>query len=358
MSGVYISWPFCPHKCTFCNFASNVFPRGLEQEYAKVLAEELRSQHWPWIPGTVYFGGGTPSMMETAVLEDLLAAIPGKPWKEATLEALPGHVTLAQASRWRRAGIDRVSFGVQSFVPEEVGGTGRRHSAEDVERDFNVMRAAGIGNLCLDLIAGLPHQTPASWTASLDWVERLQPKHVSVYLLEVDEDSRLGLEVLQGGSRYGAAHVPDDSVQADLYETAVERLDAMGLKRYEISNFARPGFESLHNSKYWKLAPYLGFGADAHSFDGVTRWSSVESPQEYVAGASTRIDEKPARLDEERFFLGLRLLEGVAAGSNEFAAEIESLRVKGLLETHAGRLRLTSRGVLLSNEVFQEFIRT
>jgi Coproporphyrinogen III oxidase and related Fe-S oxidoreductases len=268
MSGVYISFPFCAQKCSFCNFASGVFPREMEAAYCAALESEIAAHTWQWTPDTVYLGGGTPSQMDTAALSSLLDRIPGRPWKEATIEALPGTFTSATVQAWRAAGINRVSIGVQSFVNREVAHTGRRHDAEQIAADCALLRGAGIENISLDLIAGLPWQTPETWAESLDWIARIDPPHVSVYILEIDEDSRLGLEILQGGSKYGASGTPKEDVVAGLYETAVERLAAMGLHRYEISNFARPGFESRHNMKYWKLEPYAGFGADAHSFDG------------------------------------------------------------------------------------------
>jgi oxygen-independent coproporphyrinogen-3 oxidase len=187
----------------------------------------------------------------------------------------------------------------------------------------------------------------------LDWVEKLGVPHVSVYMLEVDEDSRLGREILGSGVRYGAADVPADDDIADFYEMAAERLARMGIERYEISNFARSGFESRHNLKYWRREPYLGFGADAHSFDGAVRWQNPESAAKYVAGfpAPERVLADPKA---ERFFLGLRLREGVPSG--EFPEVIDRFEREGLLERSGGRVRLTSRGVLLSNEVFAEFV--
>jgi oxygen-independent coproporphyrinogen-3 oxidase len=182
-------------------------------------------------------------------------------------------------------------------------------------------------------------------------------------MLEIDEDSRLGSEVLLNGKRYGAPDVPGDELTAELYETAVAKLARMGIERYEISNFARPGFESLHNLKYWRLEPYAGFGADAHSFDGVLRRQNIESPSEYVAriqsGASACIGETPANPDEERFFVGLRLTEGVLLHPEEwqkFEQPIQRFLADGLLSRDRERLRLTDRGVLFSNEVFAEFI--
>jgi oxygen-independent coproporphyrinogen-3 oxidase len=232
-----------------------------------------------------------------------------------------------------------------------------------VADEIGTLRDAGIRNVNIDLIAGLSGQTEASWRESLDWIERLAPAHVSVYMLEVDEDSRLGKEILLGGARYGAGETPGDDQTAALYEMAVERLAALGIPRYEISNFARPGFESRHNLKYWKLEPYVGFGADAHSFDGRVRRANPESVEEYLSGTGQVEDPGcgPFRLPhgDERFFVGLRLMAGIRPAPEEwrrFEQPIRRFLDAGLLETAGGVLRLTGRGVLLSNEVFQEFL--
>ena len=356
MPGVYISYPFCAQKCTYCNFASGVFPRGHEALYLDALRAEIRAHSWQWTPETVYLGGGTPGNMPPAGLAAILALIPGAPWLEATIEAAPGNLTADLARAWAAAGINRVSFGVQSFVESEVRRTGRRHTAAIVAREVSLLRESGIRNVNIDLIAGLSGQTQSSWRESLDWIERLSPDHVSVYMLEVDEDSRLGKELLLGGTRYGAADAPSEDAIADFYEVAVERLASLGLTRYEISNFARPGSESLHNLKYWRLEPYAGFGADAHSFDGAVRVQNGETVADYLAGcggASAPADEA------ERLFVGLRLIGGIRPDASEwrrFASPIRRFVDAGLLETDGATLRLTSRGVLLSNEVFQEFL--
>ncbi len=359
MAGVYISWPFCAQKCTYCNFASGVFPRELENRYLQRLLREIQAVEWPWQPETVYLGGGTPGSMQSAALSQVLTAIPGRPWKEATLEAAPGLITAAQVDAWAEAGITRVSLGVQSFVDAELRRTGRKHDAKAVDADVSLLRGHGIQEINIDLIAGLPGQTRDGWLESLQWVERLTPPHVSVYMLEVDDDSRLGHELLAGGQRYGALDVPTEDEIADFYELAAERLGALGLKRYEISNFALPGRESLHNLKYWKLEPYFGFGADAHSFDGSRRWQNVETPLDYAASESPRAEVTEARNDEERFFVGLRLLEGVEVRPEDWKSrgdQIRRLIESGLLEREGERIRLTPRGVMLSNEVFEEFI--
>jgi oxygen-independent coproporphyrinogen-3 oxidase len=353
--GVYISYPFCNQKCSFCNFASGVAPSNDRQRYEAGLLNEIHSHRWEWHPETVYFGGGTPSLMSPALLRALMQAIPQGHITETTLECAPGTVT----EQWLQCGINRISMGVQSFVTEELRQTGRRHTAETVERDVQLLRELGLPNINIDLIAGLPHQTAESWERSLDWIERLAPPHVSVYIFEVDEDSRLGKELLLGGVRYGAAAVPSDDLVAELYERAVLCLAGMGLNRYEISNFARDGYRSRHNLKYWQLEPYIGFGLDAHSFDGRSRWSNPDSLDNYLSAGTE--PEALATPDpaEEHFFVGLRLMDGIEPSPKEwsrFAQPIEKWTQAGMLERDGTRLRLTDRGVLLSNEIFQEFV--
>jgi oxygen-independent coproporphyrinogen-3 oxidase len=289
--GVYISYPFCAQKCTYCNFASGVFARPLAVRYHERLREELRAHTWQWRPETVYLGGGTPGSMDTHALKELLSLVPGRPWIEATIEAAPGTITRERAAAWVSCGINRVSLGVQSFVDREIRRTGRKHTAPIVAEEIRLLRDAGIRAINIDLIAGLSGQTETTWRESLDWIERTDAEHVSVYMLEVDEDSRLGKELLLGGVRYGASDVPSDEQTASFYEMAVERLAALGIARYEISNFARPGYQSHHNLKYWRLKPYTGFGADAHSFDGRFRSQNPETVEDYV---SRRESEPPA----------------------------------------------------------------
>jgi len=363
MAGVYISWPFCSQKCTYCNFASGVLPQALEVDYAAVLLSELREHDWAEAPDTVYLGGGTPSLMPLDTLRSILGAIPRRPWAEATLEAAPGTLTAEGVEAWRSAGITRLSLGVQSFSSREAARTGRRHTAETVAHDVTLLREAGISDFNLDLIAGLPGQTESSFEESLDWIERLRAPHVSVYMLEVDEDSRLGQEVLLNGKRYGAPDVPSDEIIVRLYERAVERLARMDLRRYEISNFAAPGFESKHNLKYWQLESYFGFGADAHSFHSGRRWQNAETAADYVARmrehGNARVAESEAHPGDERFFVGLRLMRGIAddgRATDPQRQAIERFVNDGLLERREGVLRLTDRGVLFSNDVFAELV--
>lgn len=363
MPGVYLSYPFCAQKCSFCNFASGVEPVELESGYTSALLAEIGAHEWRWTPNTVYIGGGTPSRLLPGDLCRILEALPGRPWLEVTIEAAPGTLTTERVEAWVGAGVNRVSLGVQSFVAKELAQTGRKHNAAIVESDFRLLRDHGITNINIDLIAGLPWQTRESWQESLDSIERLGPPHVSVYLFEVDEDSRLGLEILNNGSRYSAGAVPDSDVMAEFYETAVDRLHAMGMERYEISNFARPGFESAHNLKYWQLDPYVGFGVDAHSYDGQLRTGNIDNTSEYVKciklGLPVATERDRAIYEEEKFFVGLRLSRGVELTSAERELHRDSitrLTEAGLLRDEGSRISLTRRGVLLSNEVFAEFI--
>lgn len=363
MPGVYISYPFCAQKCSFCNFASGVAAIDVTDRYGRVLLDEIRSHEWHFAPETIYWGGGTPSLMPADLLGACTKAMPREQITEATLECAPGTITRERVAVWKACGINRVSLGVQSFVTGELRQVGRRHTAEVVARDVALLRAEGIDNINLDLIAGLPGQTSQSWNDSLEWMERLAAPHASVYLFEVDEESRLGKELIFGGSRYGAEGVPTDDLCADFYEMAVERLTLMGVARYEISNFAQPGFESRHNLKYWRLEPYVGFGLDAHSFDGRYRWGNADTLNTYFlerekAGAAAS-ERTQANAAEERFFVGLRLSHGIILSAQDwaqFASPIAKWVEAGMLERVGDRLRLSNRGYLVSNEIFQEFV--
>jgi oxygen-independent coproporphyrinogen-3 oxidase len=359
VAGVYISYPFCSQKCSFCNFASEVSSSETIAAYQAALLKQLRAHTWSWPPETLYFGGGTPSLMPVERLRELMATIPSENLREVTMEAAPGTLTQETLAAWRSLGVNRVSLGVQSFSISELRQTGRRHTAETVSSDAALLRAAGITNFNIDLIAGLPNQTSGSWCQSLDWIERLDAPHVSVYIFEVDEDSRLGKEMLLGGVRYGAGVMPCDDLIADLYETAVARLAASGIPRYEISNFAREGFASRHNLKYWQLEPYIGFGLDAHSHSDGRRFSSSDNMAEYLADPCLRAGDTATDRAEEHFFVGLRLDAGIQPTTAEwlrFAAPIEKWTSAGMLIRQGGRLRLSKGGVLVSNEIFQEFL--
>jgi oxygen-independent coproporphyrinogen-3 oxidase len=289
---------------------------------------------------------------------------------EVTLEADPETVEAEKAAGWVAAGINRVSFGVQSFVDEELKAAGRMHRREDIYKAVPILRAAGIRNISFDLIAGLPHQTAESWKRSLGELAALEPEHVSVYLLEVDEGSRLGKELLQGGARYSAGAVPSEDAMAEFYETAQRELRAAGYHHYEISNWAKPGFESKHNLKYWKREPYLGFGAGAHSFSGGERWANAHDAAAYVEAIGQgrlpieqheKVSVKQAL--EEELFLGLRQLDGIDLRriEQEYGVELggrfETLTSAGLVEREGSVVRLAPGRLSVSNEVFVELMR-
>ena len=391
--GIYVSVPFCRSKCTYCNFASGVYPAGEHARYVQRLLEEISaSGEWAARAGvelgrrvdTVYLGGGTPSLLEPALLARLFECIRSQfdvdPDAEITVECAPGQLPGAVLDALTCVGMNRVSLGVQSFVDREASGSGRLHNRATVERDLVRLRAAGITNINLDLIAGLAGQTMASWDDSLDALIACGVPHASIYMFEVDEDSRLGRELIAGGTRYGAALAPSEDVVAEMYTRAVERLGAAGISQYEISNFSRTGFESRHNLRYWLRRPYLGIGLDASSMlrerghfesggDGcVMRSTSGAELKEYLEGASARETTwlSPARQHEEAWFLGLRLNAGVNGvelerefGRERVEAAMETakrLADDGLLATDSATLRLTARGRLISNEVFQEFL--
>jgi oxygen-independent coproporphyrinogen-3 oxidase len=385
--GLYISVPFCRTKCSYCNFASDVFSRAVFETYVTRVCTDIEGapQVADAVGGqleravdSIYLGGGTPTVLEAAQLERIFTTVRRQfdvsPSAEITVECAPGTLTGAGIESLLRCGVNRASLGVQSFVDQEATAVGRLHKRSVVLEDIVRLRAAGITNINVDLIAGLPHQTAESWDFSVAETIAAGVPHVSVYMLEVDEDSRLGRELLAGGKRYHAHFVPDEDAVADFYLAAGERLESAGIRQYEISNFARAGFESQHNLKYWKRLPYLGFGVDAHSMlrsstpeaDAV-RFAAADSLEQYVSGAGLQPNavSHPAAL-EESFFLGLRLTGGISLFelAAEFgAAAVEPARIviselveNGLLERSGDCMRLTPRGRLLSNEVFERFI--
>lgn len=396
--GIYVSIPFCRSKCTYCNFASGVYPASDHARYVDRLIEDLAgARAWaesvgaelPRCVDTVYLGGGTPSLLAPELLTRLFSAVRAEfdleTDAEITVECAPGQLPDAMLEAMAGVGVNRVSLGVQSFVDGEAHASGRLHNCMMVAQDLRRLRAAGISNLSVDLIAGLAGQTEASWDESLAALVNSGVPHASIYMLEVDEDSRLGREVLKHGSRYRAAEVPVDDAIARMYEQAIERLGDAGLRQYEISNFARPGFESRHNLRYWQRRPYLGVGLDAssmalHAADfrageagrstlrPVLRSTTTDDLKAYLAGTGTAEESwlGAAQQHEEAWFLGLRMNTGVdlAAMEQEFGSElteparetVKRLAADGLLDCDGDRVRLTPRGRLISNDVFQEFL--
>jgi oxygen-independent coproporphyrinogen III oxidase len=388
--GLYLQIPFCASKCTFCNFSSRVAPSSTYDDYCVAVSQEIERTaailHLTGARGsilqnpvdTIYFGGGTPPILGAERLQALIGSL-HKTFQisepcEFTIEATPGSLTSDMIPALRRLGVNRLSIGAQSFVDKELASVGRLHTASDTLEMIAAAREAGFDNVSVDLIAGLPHQTGPSWKQSLEAIGRIRPEHVSVYIFEIDEKSRLGSEVLKHGCLVHASAVPDESFTVDAYEGARATLRSLGYSQYEISNFALPGRESIHNLKYWQLEPYVGLGAGAHSFDGAHRWSNVVSPVEYFTKLSryqSPIAEFRAlsqnELIEEFFFTGLRQASGVdwaialkrwsEPEVRRWEPTIDSLVSRGLLERHGGTLRLTDSAYIISNEVFQEFLQ-
>ncbi len=445
--GIYVQVPFCQTKCTYCNFHTGVVASSRFAPYVAMVCREIREHRellkaarvdWAGRLGgpprrtaplqrngettreelavdTVYIGGGTPSLLDPAHLQNILEAIretfvlstesdglsgkkcggepphsktptflpsapalseqaPGGPYgerfEEVTLEADPETIEAGKAVAWVRAAFNRVSFGLQSFSDKELVAAGRKHRRADIYRAVPILREAGIRNISFDLIAGLPHQTKASWRQSLNELAALAPEHVSVYLLEIDEGSRLGKELLQGGNKYSAGAVPCEDEMAEFYEMAQEALGAAGYHHYEISNWAKPGFESRHNLKYWRREPYLGFGAGAHSFSGTERWANAHDAAAYVRAVQEgRLPvEQHERLTaesalEEELFLGLRQLDGIDVARIErdygvtLAGRFDPLALAGLVEREGSVVRLAPERLSVSNEVFVELLR-
>jgi oxygen-independent coproporphyrinogen III oxidase len=383
--GLYLSVPFCRSKCTFCNFASGVgTPEELDR-YVDRLVEDIHAAPaeaarqrlcLPRMVDSVYLGGGTPSLLTSVhfarifkAIREHFAVLPGA---EVTLEAAPAFLPDELLLAAQIHGVSRVSFGVQSFVDAEARSVGRLHTRDEAVRDLCRAQAAGLST-GVDLIAGLPGQTEQSWRESLRVLRtEAKPDHASVYMLEVDEDSRLGSEMLLGGTRYGAALTPSDDAVADFYEEACRELQAEGLALYEISNFARPGAESRHNSRYWERQPYLGLGLDASSMlrtedEQAVRFGTTDDLPAWMGREGAHLWEgmdalSPAEELEEAWFLGLRRAGGVSLPAlvyefgpeavAPFAPVLRELEESGLLRLTPQVARLTARGRLLANEVF------
>jgi len=394
--GLYISIPFCRSKCTYCNFASGVYPAAEHARYIQRLIDEMRgARKWsenlradlPSPVDTIYLGGGTPSLLEPDLIAQLFAAIRSEftvePEAEITVECAPGQIADPTLAALAEAGVNRVSLGVQSFIDREAQQSGRLHSRAVVLDDLKRLRAAGITNLNIDLIAGLAGQTFASWQESVATLVDTGVSHASIYMLEVDDESRLGRELLAGGARYHAGLVPGDDTIAHMYESAIDSLAGAGLQQYEISNFAHPGYESRHNLRYWQRRPYLGLGLDASSMLRESAGSANSAQPSYILRFTTTDELKaylegpqppetawlsPERQHEEAWFLGLRLNRGVSVSAlrqefgNQLVARalevVEPLTERGLLTFDGETARLTAPGRMLSNDVFQEFLES
>ena len=380
--GIYISVPFCRTKCSFCNFASDVFSKSAYENYVGRVIEDVRHSRplanelgceLEATADSIYLGGGTPSILEGPQLLRIFAAVHEEftvtPDADITVECAPGTITPALTETLLQCGVNRVSLGVQSFVDQEAQAVGRLHKRATVLEEIARLRHAGLDNISLDLIAGLPHQTPESWAFSVSETIATGVPHASIYMLEVDDESRLGRELIAGGARYHAHFVPDEDTTADFYEQACEMLEAAGVKQYEISNFAASEDKrSIHNLKYWTRQPYIGFGVDAHSMlkktvvqAGAVRFATPDSLDSYMNRTPptvTPVSQQAAV--EESFFLGLRLNGGVDLAEKRcdviHECAIDQCIQDGLLEQEGTIIRLTPRGRLLSNEVFARFL--
>lgn len=362
-AGVYLHIPFCKSRCSYCDFATDVYRSSdAVDRYVDALVEEISG-----FPGensgvdTIYFGGGTPSLLLPEQVDLILRAVHDRfgvsAGSEVTMEMNPATVTSESLAAYRQLGVNRASFGVQTFNERDLKLLARGHNAEDARRTFRLLRDAGFDNVSFDLIAGLPGQSMDDWRRNLDEALSMEPEHLSLYLLEIHEGTPLA-EQLRSGRR----PMPDEDAAAGMYEIMIDTLEAAGYLQYEISNFAQPGFESRHNTKYWRLDPVYGFGVSAHSFDGTERYSNHRDTSEYVlrikAFGAAEVDREPIDLAAETAFLGLRLNRGIeiAEYRRRFGIDLVQKTAdfldNGLLTKDTHRLKLTRKGMLYSNEVF------
>jgi oxygen-independent coproporphyrinogen-3 oxidase len=369
--GAYVHVPFCAHRCTYCSFVA-LEGRKEEEDFFEGVEREIRSRQGEALGGrlgfdSVYFGGGTPSYVDPLRLGGVLSTLEEifgfSSNMEITAEANPDDLGSEKLSALLALGINRLSIGVQSLVDAELVPLERRHDAAAARRAVSEA-VRGFGNVSADLMIGIPGQTVETLLASVDGLLSCGISHLSAYLLEMEKAPRLVALKKERPELF-----PDDDEMADRWEAVDGRLTAEGLPRYELSNWARPGFESRHNLKYWTLVPVLGFGVGAHSYDGTKRSANTGMLAEYLRrtreGLSTTVTSEEDHEDllrrKEALMLGLRLSSGVPSDtfeeirkglSSDSAARMEDAFLAGLLEEHSGRVRLTRRGVLLSNEVF------
>jgi oxygen-independent coproporphyrinogen-3 oxidase len=377
--GLYVHIPFCAAICPYCNFNRGLLDEALAVRYVDALEREIARQA-EWLHGrrpaeaadTLYFGGGTPSLLEPAQVARLVGACRDgfglAPDPEITLEANPESVTAERLAGLRDAGVNRLSLGVQSFRDEELVRLGRLHHAARAQEAYRAARAEGFDNVSLDLMMWLPQQSMEQWRDSVAALVGLQPDHASLYMLELYPNAPLREQM----ARAGWSLAPDDD-GADMYEWAMESLEAAGYEHYEISNVARPSRRARHNLKYWTDGEWIGFGCGAHStFDGV-RWKNVSATEDYVErvreGLDLAVERRalsPRERIEEALFMGLRLRDGIDLGAfrdryavdvwQEYGERLTPHLDAGFIVRDDGRLRLTRQGMLMSQEVFAVFI--
>ena len=373
-AGLYVHIPFCSSRCSYCDFATGLYQSELADRYVRGLIDEIQASRYNGENvDTIYFGGGTPSLLAPAQLERILATlydnfkIASAP--EITLEINPGSATPDKLRAFRSLGVNRASFGAQTFDDAELAKLGRSHNSADALRTFADLRDAGFGNVSFDLIAGLPGQTLAGWQRNIKQALDLAPEHLSFYLLEVHHGTPLAEHI-----RRGIQPQPDEDLAGVMYEWMLEQAAAAGYEHYEISNLCRPGFHSRHNVKYWTAAPYYGFGCSSHSYDGDTRrWSNHRDVLQYVelveSGASPVVEEQQLSQTDvraEAVFLGMRMMQGVDLRRyresfgvdlrDEHAEDLDRFCKAGLVELDGDLIRLTRTVALLSNEVFAAFV--
>ena len=373
-AGLYVHIPFCSSRCSYCDFATGLYQQELAERYVRALVADIRSsRYFGDSVDTIYFGGGTPSLLAPSQLELILATlhdcftIDSK--SEITLEINPGSVDEEKLRAFRSLGINRASFGAQTFDDAELAKLGRSHTTADTLKTFSDLRNIGFENVSFDLIAGLPGQRLEGWERNIKLALDLRPEHLSFYLLEVHSGTPLAEHICRG-----IQPEPDDDLAGVMYERMLEQTADAGYEHYEISNLCRPGFHSRHNIKYWTGEPYHGFGCSAHSYDGaVRRWSNHRDVLKYVtvieSGESPVVDEQQLSQTDmraEAVFLGMRLMQGVDLRRyresfgvdlrDEHAEDLDRFCKAGLLELDGDLIRLTRTGALLSNEVFAAFV--
>ncbi|MEP6786893.1 MAG: radical SAM family heme chaperone HemW [Acidobacteriota bacterium] len=371
-AGIYIHIPFCKSRCSYCDFATDVWRDGdAVERYVTAICSEIRISKFeiPNLSDTIYFGGGTPSLLSPGQLEQILNAAHSKftvdPNSEITVEMNPATVTPETLAAFRSLGVNRASFGVQTFDDRALKLLARGHDANDARTTFTMLRDAGFENVSFDLIAGLPGQTLHQWEHNLNEAISMQPEHLSLYLLEIHSGTPLAEQV-----RSGRQPQPDEELAAEMYEVMLDKLAAAGYEQYEISNFSRPGYESRHNSKYWTLDPVFGFGVSAHSFDGRQRYANERDTAKYVETIETHGNAEVMREDidlaSEFIFLGLRMENGIdlaeyarrfgSEPTDTHRSEIADLTEAELIKIESGQMKLTRKGKLFSNEVFAIFV--
>lgn len=361
---IYVHIPFCPTKCGYCDFNSYAMEGEIVESTTRAIVDEIRRSPWAGRPAsTIFFGGGTPTFLSEEqllrVLEAVFEAHPPQDGAEITSEANPGTVDQAKFKAMRTAGFNRISLGAQSFLDDDLVRLGRVHRSGEIERAVSAAREAGFQNLNLDLMFALPNQSPQAWNHNLERALALQPEHLSLYCLTIEPNTAFYRERLRG-----ELPLPDDDAQVEMYDACLERVQEAGYEQYEISNFARPGFECRHNLAYWHAQEYAGYGPGAVGMVENLRYTNLKHPERYVAAVSNgepiAFESEP--LDEttrrtEKIMLGLRLNEGFSADDLDLDSRtLQRLISKGWIETFSKRIRLTAGGRHFCSEVAIELI--